>query len=74
MAKRYSQDFGVDYDETFSPVFKLTLLRILLAIGAKYDYEINQVDVKTAFLNGDVDTELYVHQPQRYKLYDNGIT
>ena len=71
MAKGYSQDFGVDYDETFSPVFKLTSLRILLAIGAKYDYEIHQMDIKTAFLNGDVDTKLYILQPQGYKLYDN---
>ena len=72
MAKGYSQDFGVDYDETFSPVFKLTSLRILLAIRAKYDYEKHQMDVKTAFLNGDVNTELYIYQPQGYELYDNG--
>ena len=71
MAKGYSQDFGVDYDETFSPVFKLTSLRILLAIGAKYNYEIHQMDFKTAFLNGDVDIKLYVLQPQGYELYHN---
>ena len=70
MAKGYSQDYGVDYDETFSPVFKLTSLRILLVIGATLNLKIHQMDVKTAFLNGDIDTELYVRQPQGYEQYN----
>ncbi|KAK1615195.1 hypothetical protein QYE76_020712 [Lolium multiflorum] len=49
---------GVDYDETFSPVAKLKSVRILLAIAAFFDYEIWQMDVKTAFLNGDIEEEL----------------
>ena len=71
MTKGCSQEFGIDYDETFSLVFKLTLLRILLAIRAKYNYKIHQIDIKTAFLNGDIDMELYVHQLQGYELYDD---
>src|SRR5262249_14113313 len=71
VAKGYSQAYGLDYDETFSPVFKLTSLRILLAIGATYDLEIKQMDVKTAFLNSDIDTELYVEQSKGYKRKDN---
>ena len=67
IVKGYSQDYGVDYDETFLPVFKLTSLRILLAIGAMLNLEIHQMDVKTAFLNGDIDMELYIHQPQGYE-------
>ena len=52
VAKGYQQVQGVDYDETFSPVAKLKSIRIMLAIAAYYDYEIWQMDVKTAFLNG----------------------
>ena len=52
VAKGYRQVQGVDYDETFSPVAKLKSVRIMLAIAAFYDYEIWQMDVKTAFLNG----------------------
>src|SRR5678815_3362577 len=72
VAKGYSQKYGVDYDETFSPVFKLTSLRILLSIGAIFNLEIHQMDVKMAFLNGEVDTELYVEQPQGYERQEHG--
>ena len=52
VAKGYRQVQGVDYNETFSPIVKLKFVRIMLAIAAFYDYEIWQMDVKTAFLNG----------------------
>ena len=52
VAKSFSQVQGVDYDETFSPVAKLKSVLIMLAIAAFYDYEIWQMDIKTAFLNG----------------------
>ena len=68
VAKGYSQEHGVDYDETFSPVFKLTSLQILLSISAIHDLEIHHMDVKMAFLNGEVDSEIYVEQPQGYEL------
>ena len=58
VAKRYRQVQGVDYDETFSPVAELKSVRIMLAIVAYYDYEIWQMDVKTAFLNGHLKEEL----------------
>ncbi|KAK8705025.1 hypothetical protein V6N13_048636 [Hibiscus sabdariffa] len=53
VAKGFRQIHGVDYDETFSPVAMLKSIRILLAIAAFHDYEIWQMDVKTAFLNGN---------------------
>ena len=63
MAKGYSQKEGVDYEETFSPVAMLKSIRILLSIDAYYDYEISQMDVKTVFLNGNLDEEIYMmHQ------------
>ena len=66
VAKGFRQIQGVDYDETFSPVAKLKSMRIMLAIAAYYDYEIWQMDVKTAFLNGDIDEELYMMQPKGF--------
>ena len=55
VAKEYHQRQGVDYDETFSPVAMLKSIRILLAIAVHYDYEIWQMDMKTAFLNGNLE-------------------
>ena len=66
VAKGYRQRQGVDYDETFSPVAMLKSIRILLAIAAHYDYEIWQMDVKTAFLNGNLEEEVYMMQPEGF--------
>ncbi|KAK1606892.1 hypothetical protein QYE76_030565 [Lolium multiflorum] len=66
VAKGFRQIQGVDYDETFSLVAKLKSVRILLAIAAFFDYEIWQMDVKTAFLNGDIEEELYMVQPKGF--------
>ncbi|KAK1695174.1 hypothetical protein QYE76_011871 [Lolium multiflorum] len=66
VAKGFRQIQGVDYDETFSPVAKLKSVRILLAIAAFFYYEIWQMDVKTAFLNGDIEEELYMVQPKGF--------
>ena len=63
VAKGFWQVQGVDYDETFSPVAMLKSAWIMLAIAAFYDYEIWQMDVKTAFLNGFLEEELYMMQP-----------
>ena len=66
MAKGFKQIQGVDYDETFSPVAMLKSIRILLAIAAFYDYEIWQMDVKTAFLNGNLSEDVYMTQPDGF--------
>ena len=66
VAKGFRQVQGVDYDETFSPVTMLKSVRIMLAIAAFYDYEIWQMDVKTAFLNGFLEEELYMMQPEGF--------
>src|SRR4051812_49256889 len=66
VTKGFRQIQRVDYDETFSPVAKLKSVRILLVIAAYYDYEIWQMDVKTSFLNGDIDEELYMVQPKGF--------
>ncbi|GJS53231.1 retrotransposon protein, putative, ty1-copia subclass [Tanacetum coccineum] len=62
VAKGYTQTYGVDYEETFSPVVDIRAIRILIAIAAFYDYEIWQMDVKTAFLNGYLNEDIYMVQ------------
>ena len=66
MAKGYTQKEGVDYEQTFSPVVMLKSMRILLSIATHYDYEIWQMDVKTAFLNGNLEKEVYMMQPEGF--------
>jgi hypothetical protein len=59
----YEQIPGVDFDETFAPVAKLSSLRMLLALAAIHDWEIDQMDVVTAFLNPEVDGDVYMAMP-----------
>jgi hypothetical protein len=66
VAKGYTQSYGIDYEETFSPVAKIKSIRIMLAIAAFYDYEVWQMDVKTAFLNGKLDEEVFMTQPEGF--------
>ena len=66
VAKGFWQVQGVDYDETFSPVAMLKSVRIMLAIAAFFNYEIWQMDVKTAFLNGYLKEDLYMMQPEGF--------
>ncbi|GJR92333.1 retrovirus-related pol polyprotein from transposon TNT 1-94 [Tanacetum coccineum] len=62
--KGYTQLYGVDYKETFSPVANIRAIRILISIASYYDYEIWQIDVKTAFSNGYLDEDIYMVQPE----------
>ncbi|GJS89431.1 retrotransposon protein, putative, ty1-copia subclass [Tanacetum coccineum] len=64
IAKGYTQLYGVDYEEMFSPVADIRAIRILIAITAYYDYEIWQINVKTAFLNSYLDEDIYMVQPE----------
>nr|GEV17857.1 retrotransposon protein, putative, Ty1-copia subclass [Tanacetum cinerariifolium] len=64
--KGYTQTPGIDYEETFSPVADIRAIRILIPIAAYYDYEIWQMDVKTAFLNGYLNEEVYMEQPEGF--------
>ena len=63
VAKEFTQKEGIDYTQTFSPVSKKDSFRIILALVAHLDLELQQMDVKTAFLNGDLEEEVYMKQP-----------
>lgn len=62
----YSQVYGIDYLETYAPVVKYHSLRVILAIAAAKDLNMKQLDIKTAFLNGDLDEEIYMIQPEGF--------
>ncbi|KAH9697541.1 hypothetical protein KPL71_023649 [Citrus sinensis] len=66
VAKGFTQKEGIDYGETFSSVAMLKSIRILLSIAAVLDYEIWQMDVKTAFLNGHLEENIYMQQPDGF--------
>jgi hypothetical protein len=63
VAKGYSQTYGVDYDQTFAPVAKMNSVRILISIAANRGWKLYQLDVKNAFLHGDLQEEIYMEIP-----------
>ena len=67
VVKGFGQKKGVDYDEIFSPVVKMSSIRVVLGMAASLNLEIEQLDVKTAFLHGDLEEEIYMEQPQGFK-------
>ena len=62
----HSEREGIDYNETFSPVSTKDSFRIIMALVAHFDLELHQMDVKTAFLNGDLDEEINIEQPDGF--------
>ena len=63
MVKGFSQVYLVNYDKTFAPVIKWVSIHVLLALAARFDLEIHQMDVKTAFLNRDLEHTIYMESP-----------
>lgn len=67
VAQGYSQVEGIDYEETFAPVARLESVRLLLAVSCILNFQLNQMDVKTAFLNGLLHEEIFVAQPKGFE-------
>ncbi|KAL8125339.1 hypothetical protein AgCh_012869 [Apium graveolens] len=67
VAKGYCQQEGIDFDETFAPVARLEAIRIFLAYAPHANFKVYQIDVKSAFLNGDLEEEVYVSQPPGFE-------
>ena len=66
VVKGYRQREGLDYFDTYSTVIRITSIRILVALAAVYGLEIHQMNVKTAFLNGELEEEIYIEQPDGF--------
>lgn len=71
VAQGFSQREGIDYFDTYAPVARLTSIRVLLDLASINDLYVHQMDVKTAFLNGDLDEEVYMKQPEGFVLPGN---
>ena len=63
VAKGYAQEKGIDFEETFAPTCHMTIVRSICSFAAHYGWNIHQLDIKIAFLNGDLHEEVYVLQP-----------
>ena len=70
VAQGFSQKEGIDYEETFAPIARYTSIRSVLALAGVMKWKIPQMDVKTAFLNGVVEEEVYVEQPLSFETHD----
>jgi hypothetical protein len=66
VAKGYAQTYGIHYEETYSPVAKMTTIRIIIAMAIANGWSLHQVDVKNVFLHGDLQEEMYMEQPPDY--------
>ena len=67
--KGFTQVHGVDYHETFAPVEEMDSIILVLAIAASKHWEVHHMDVKSAFLHGDLQEEIYMKQPEGYTSY-----
>jgi len=71
VAKGYSQEEGIDYEEIYAPVARLEVIRMLLSFASIMDFKLYQMDVKSAFLNGFIQEEVYVAQPPGFENSEN---
>ncbi|GKD12058.1 zinc finger, CCHC-type containing protein [Tanacetum coccineum] len=73
IAKGYVQEQGIDFDEVFAPVARIETIRLILALAAYHGWQVHHLDVKSAFLHGDLKEEVYVTQPEGFTQQDGRI-
>ena len=66
--KGYAQRYGIDFTDVFALVARMETIRVLLALAEFYGWEVHHLDVKSAFLNGEIMEEIYVKQPEGYEI------
>ena len=71
--KRFTKEYGIDYEETFAPIACISSVRVLLAVAAASKWDIFQMDVKNAFLNGDLSEEVYMQPPPGLSVESNKV-
>jgi hypothetical protein len=69
----FSQKEGIDYEETFSLISRYTSIRTIISLAAKMKWNLHWMDVKTAFLNGVIEEEVYIEQPQGFEAEDKNM-
>jgi hypothetical protein len=70
VARGFSQKEGIDYDGIFAPIARYTSIRIIISLAAIFGWKLHQMDVKTAFFNGEVEQEVYIEQPEGFVIHD----
>ena len=71
MCKGYAQIEGIDFEETFAPMARMEAIRTILAYACSKWIKVYQMDVKSTFLNGELEEEVYIEQPQGFLLLDH---
>ena len=73
VARGFSQIEGFDYEETFAPVARYSSIRTILALSVQMGWHIHQMDVMTAFLNGVIEEEVYIEQPEGFDIFSSEL-
>ena len=71
VCKGYSQQEGIDYEETYAPVARIKVVRLFLAYATQKKFKVYQMDVKSSFLNGEHEEDAYIEQPEGFPLIDD---